>query len=157
MVNDVSRAYFYAKAIRKVYAEIAEEDREPGDENMVEIFQITARISPAHLRVGVRGAAQPGQPAHPPDSNLPMRAVPASTPQGDSTTRGNPKNCPSNIPEILKYSKWLRSKGSWLINTNTERWNQNKDKSKRHCQNKWNSKDSKFQKYDSRWHEILEH
>ncbi len=35
MVNDVSRAYFYAKAIRKVCVDIAEEDRGPGDENMV--------------------------------------------------------------------------------------------------------------------------
>lgn len=35
MVNDVSRAYFYARAIRKAYVEIAEEDREPGDEDMV--------------------------------------------------------------------------------------------------------------------------
>ena len=32
MINDVSRAFFHAKARRDVYVQIAEEDREPGDE-----------------------------------------------------------------------------------------------------------------------------
>ena len=50
MVNDVSRAYFYAKAIRKVYVEIAEEDREPGDENKVGELQFSM--------YGTRDAAQ---------------------------------------------------------------------------------------------------
>ena len=50
MVNDVSRAYFYAKAIRKVYVEIAEEDREPGEGDMVgELL---------HSMYGTRDAAQ---------------------------------------------------------------------------------------------------
>ena len=35
MVNDISRAYFNAKAARDLYVEIPAEDREPGDENMV--------------------------------------------------------------------------------------------------------------------------
>ena len=35
MVKDVSRAYFHVKALRKVYSEISEEDREPGYENML--------------------------------------------------------------------------------------------------------------------------
>ena len=30
---DVSRAYFYAKAVRPVYVELPEEDKEPGDQN----------------------------------------------------------------------------------------------------------------------------
>ena len=50
MVNDVSRAYFYATAIRKVYVEIAEEDREPGDEHMVGELQYST--------YGTRDAAQ---------------------------------------------------------------------------------------------------
>ena len=50
MVNDVSRAYFYAKAIRNVYVEIAEEDHEPGDENMVGELQ--------YSMYGTRDAAQ---------------------------------------------------------------------------------------------------
>ena len=33
MINDVRRAYFYAKATRDIYIEIPEEDRKPGDEN----------------------------------------------------------------------------------------------------------------------------
>ena len=50
MVNDVSRAYFYAKAIRKVFVEIAEEDREPGDGDVVgELF---------YSMYGTRDAAQ---------------------------------------------------------------------------------------------------
>ena len=34
MINDISRAFFYAKSIRDTYVEIPEEAREPGDENM---------------------------------------------------------------------------------------------------------------------------
>ena len=33
MYADVSRAYFYAKAVRPVYVELPEEDKEPGDQN----------------------------------------------------------------------------------------------------------------------------
>ena len=33
MANDVSRAFFHAKAWRDVYVQMAEEDREPGDDN----------------------------------------------------------------------------------------------------------------------------
>ena len=33
MYADVSRAYFYAKAVRPVYVKLPEEDIEPGDEN----------------------------------------------------------------------------------------------------------------------------
>ena len=50
MVNDVSRAYFYAKATRKVYLEIFDEDREPGDENMAGELQ--------YNMYGTRDAAQ---------------------------------------------------------------------------------------------------
>ena len=32
MYADVSRAYFYAKAVRPVYVKLPEEDMEPGDE-----------------------------------------------------------------------------------------------------------------------------
>ena len=53
MVNDVSRAYFYAKAIRKVFVEIAEEDREPGDEHMVVELQ--------YCMCGTRDAPQNSQ------------------------------------------------------------------------------------------------
>ena len=56
MVNDVSRAYFYAKAIRKVFVEIAEEDREPGDENMVGELQ--------YSMYGTRDAAQNWEEAY---------------------------------------------------------------------------------------------
>ena len=35
MFNDVSRAYFYAKAHRKVYVEIPTEDLEPGGKGYV--------------------------------------------------------------------------------------------------------------------------
>ena len=34
MVNDVSRAFFHAKARRDVYVQIADEDEQPGDEHM---------------------------------------------------------------------------------------------------------------------------
>ena len=34
MINDIRRAYFYAKAKRAVYVELPAEDCEPGDENM---------------------------------------------------------------------------------------------------------------------------
>ena len=33
MYADVSRAYFYAKAVRPVYVKLPAEDLEPGDEN----------------------------------------------------------------------------------------------------------------------------
>ena len=33
MYADVSRAYFYAKAVRPVYVRLPDEDRLPGDEN----------------------------------------------------------------------------------------------------------------------------
>ena len=32
MVNDVSRAFFHAKACREVYVQLADEDKVPGDE-----------------------------------------------------------------------------------------------------------------------------
>ena len=49
MVCDVSRAYFYAPAIRPVYVKMVEEDFEPGDENTCGRFN-----APMH---GTRGAA----------------------------------------------------------------------------------------------------
>ena len=33
MVNDVSRAFFHAKARREIYVQLADEDELPGDEN----------------------------------------------------------------------------------------------------------------------------
>ena len=50
MINDVSRAYFYAKTIREVYVEIAEEDREPGEGDVVGLLQ--------YSMYGTRDAAQ---------------------------------------------------------------------------------------------------
>ena len=35
MYADVSRAYFYAPAVRAVYVRLPDEDRQPGDENLV--------------------------------------------------------------------------------------------------------------------------
>eukprot|EP00973_Karenia_brevis_P064695 8986637-Karenia_brevis.AAC.1 len=34
MVNDVSRAYFYAKSQQPTFVELCDEDRAPGDEGM---------------------------------------------------------------------------------------------------------------------------
>eukprot|EP00973_Karenia_brevis_P007173 972762-Karenia_brevis.AAC.1 len=34
MVNDVSRAYFYAKSQQPTFVELCDEDKEPGDEGM---------------------------------------------------------------------------------------------------------------------------
>ena len=50
MVNDVKRAYFYAKATRPIYVEIPAEDKEEGDESMVAMLNLSL--------YGTRDAAQ---------------------------------------------------------------------------------------------------
>ena len=50
MVNDVSRAYFYAAAQRPISVEIPVEDREPGDEGKVACLNVSL--------YGTRAAAQ---------------------------------------------------------------------------------------------------
>ncbi len=49
MLNGVSMACFYDKAVRKVYVEIDEGDREPGEEDIVGELQ--------YSMYGTRGAA----------------------------------------------------------------------------------------------------
>ena len=46
MYADVSRAYFYAKAVRPVYVKLPDEDREEGDEARCGKLQLVPRIHP---------------------------------------------------------------------------------------------------------------
>ena len=46
MVNDVSRAFFYAKSIRDTYVEIPAEGRQLGDENCIHYDAVTEEQQP---------------------------------------------------------------------------------------------------------------